>query len=310
MRDGPELNSEMLDTLSDGVYFVDLDRRIIFWNRGAEKLTGIKRESVLGRRCSAGFLCHVDEEGTHLCRQGCPLAKTMEDGNSREVDLYFRHANGHRVPVTVSASPVMGDDGRIAGAVEVFRDSAPRLASVRRLRDLEEMAYTDKLTGLGNRRATERTLRIRHHEAARYGWVFGVLFIDLDHFKAVNDRRGHKVGDDILRLVARNLEGSLRVFDYAGRWGGEEFLALVVNVDRARLGEIAERCRMLIENSALPDGGEGLRVTVSIGAALARPEEDLESLIVRADALMYESKAAGRNRVTIEEPSPRPVSSP
>lgn len=301
MGDGSEFYLKVLDTLTDGVYFVDRDGRITFWNRAAEVLTGFQRDDVLGRPCSDGILCHVDGGGTHLCERGCPLRQTMDDGRERSQEVYFRHASGHRVPVAVRASPLRDESGRIVGAVEVFSDNSPRLATVRRLRDLEEMAYIDALTGLGNRRAVERHLVSRHQEMSRYGWHFGVLYVDLDQFKEINDRYGHAVGDDILRMVARDLEGSLRVFDFAGRWGGEEFVGVVVHVDEEQLVGIAERFRMLVEKSSLSVGDGHVRTTVSVGAAIARKDEAIEALIDRADALMYESKQAGRNRVTSDD---------
>jgi diguanylate cyclase (GGDEF)-like protein/PAS domain S-box-containing protein len=300
MGDGSEFYLKVLDTLTDGVYFVDRDGRITFWNRAAEVLTGFTRDQVLGTRCSDGLLCHVSEGGVRLCEGGCPLRRTMEDGRERSQEVYFRHASGHRVPVTVRASPLRDETGRVVGAVEVFSDNSPRLAAVRRLRDLEEMAFIDPLTGLGNRRAAERTLVSRHQEMTRYGWHFGILFVDLDRFKDVNDRYGHAVGDDILKMVAKDLEGSLRVFDFAGRWGGEEFIGIVVHVDEEQLLGIAERFRMLVEESSLSVADGRVGVTVSIGATLARPGEDVETLIQRADALMYDSKQAGRNRVSTD----------
>jgi diguanylate cyclase (GGDEF)-like protein/PAS domain S-box-containing protein len=293
MDETPEFHSKILDALDEGVYFVDRERRITFWNRGAENLTGLERDRVLGERCGDGILCHVDDAGEKICGAGCPLTKTIQDGEDREASLYLRHADGHRVAVLVRARPLRDEDGEIVGAVEIFRDNQPRLTAVKRLRDLEEMAYLDALTGLGNRRSAEQVLLARHQEAVRYGWNFGVIFIDLDEFKGINDRHGHAAGDEVLRLVAKNLEGALRVFDFAGRWGGEEFVAVVVNVDPDQLGRIAERFRMLIENSEIRFGGQRIRVTVSIGAVMSRPGEAVDDLVSRADALMYASKESG-----------------
>ncbi len=131
------------------------------------------------------------------------------------------------------------------------------------------------------------------------GSGFGLLFLDLDAFKAVNDARGHEAGDALLRAVGETLRGALRGGDVAGRWGGDEFVAVLPSVTRAALTAAADRCRALVA-AAHPDGpGPGTRVTISVGAALARPGEDPDVLIARADDAMYASKLAGRDRVTL-----------
>jgi diguanylate cyclase (GGDEF)-like protein len=133
----------------------------------------------------------------------------------------------------------------------------------------------------------------------RYDLRFGLLMMDVDEFKKVNDQHGHPVGDQVLRMVAGTLLRSSRPFDLYGRWGGEEFIGLVRNVDAGGLREIGERCRMLIEKSYLTVGGSALSVTVSVGGVLAGPRDTAEALLERADQLMYQCKQAGRNGLMI-----------
>jgi diguanylate cyclase (GGDEF)-like protein len=135
----------------------------------------------------------------------------------------------------------------------------------------------------------------------RYGWAFGVLFLDVDHFKKVNDTAGHEAGDQALRMVARTLAASLRSVDSFGRWGGEEFVAVVTNTTEDDLREVAERCRRLVEQSALEAGPIRIRVTVSAGGSMARAGDTAQALMERADRLMYRAKTGGRNRVEFGE---------
>jgi diguanylate cyclase (GGDEF)-like protein len=130
---------------------------------------------------------------------------------------------------------------------------------------------------------------------------FGILFIDIDHFKNFNDMYGHLLGDKVLRMVANSLRNNLRVSDSCGRWGGEEFIVLVNELDMAGLGIVAEKLRITIAQTKVQDKDLELGVTVSIGSTLIRSGDTLQSLIDRADKLMYKSKRAGRNQVTIEE---------
>ncbi|MDD5309104.1 MAG: sensor domain-containing diguanylate cyclase [Deltaproteobacteria bacterium] len=282
----------VLDGIEDGVYFVDRERRITYWNRAAERLTGYRAQEVMGTACP---LVHVDDAGRFLCHDGCPLAGAMQDRAAREVEVFLRHKDGHRVPVLVRTSPVVDETGTVSGAVEIFTDNSMRLRTAERIAELERLALVDALTGLPNRRYLEAQLTSRLDEFGRYGWPFGVVFMDIDDFKKVNDAHGHAVGDEALRMVARTLEGGGRAFDVVGRWGGEEFLSIVVNVGIGQLAEIGERMRALVASSSGPHGPPP--VTISCGVALVEDEDTSESIVGRADAQLYRAKLEGKNLV-------------
>ena len=290
---------QILDSLRDGVYLVDGDRKITYWSRGAEGLTGYTSDEVLGSRCGDGILIHVNDRGESLCDGRCPLAKAMTDGEPHEAEIYFRHKDGHRVPSLTRVAPILASAGTIVGGVESFSDNSWRAEANRRIERLSSLALLDELTHLPNRRHIKMEVARRLDELKRYGWVFGAVFIDIDHFKRVNDTRGHHVGDAVLKMVARTLLENSRGFDILGRWGGEEFLGLAQNVDEDRLGAVSERLRALVAASSVRHDDAEVSVTVSIGATLARVDDTPEALIKRADSLMYESKRAGRNRITL-----------
>jgi diguanylate cyclase (GGDEF)-like protein/PAS domain S-box-containing protein len=290
----------LLDNLDEGVYFVDRDRKITYWSKGAQGISGYSSDEVVGKRCRDSILVHVDEKGSCLCEGGCPLAETIETGNVCEATAYLLHKSGHRIPVSIRAAPIQKVDGTIIGAVESFRDRSTLEVVNLRLQELEKMALLDPLTGLSNRRHIEATLQIRLEELARYGWSFAVMFIDIDDFKGINDGHGHEVGDQVLKLVSMTLLNSLRPFDILGRWGGEEFVAVVVNVNENQLLQIASRALTLVGHSSLFSDLGAIRVTVSIGATMAKAGESVAEVVERADVLMYESKKQGKNRVTME----------
>lgn len=145
----------------------------------------------------------------------------------------------------------------------------------------------------------EKELQIRFNEHKRHNIPFGILFIDIDNFKKVNDTYGHNVGDEVLRFVAQTFVANSRPFDLYGRWGGEEFIAIIRNIEPKELANLGERLRILIEHSYILHGNEKLHVTVSLGATSLQPNDSLESLLKRADSLLYESKNQGRNRLTL-----------
>ncbi len=301
MWNDPLFFRHLLENLYDGVYFVDRDRIITYWNKGAERLSGYSAEEVIGHGCRHNLLVHVDGEGRQLCMEGCPVAATIEDGLERQAEVFMHHRNGHRVPVQVRVTPIRDAQNEITGAVEIFSDNSTRASDQNRIAELQQLAFLDPLTELVNRRYLEKKLETRLEEMRRYGWPVAVLFIDVDHFKLVNDNYGHNTGDDILKMVGQTLSSCSRNVDTVGRWGGEEFVVILTNASPLKASQTAERYRSMVEESALTIEGTHLQVTVSIGVAQASATDTLERLILRADASMYQSKLNGRNRVTVAE---------
>lgn len=289
----------LLDNLYDGVYFMDLDRKILYWNVAAERITGYARSEVEGTRCWDNILMHVDMAGKRLCEEACPAAKTMQSGTPCEAEVFLHHKRGYRVPVRVRITPIHDENGVVIGGLEVFSDNSEKIASLSMIEDLKEKVFQDALTALPNRRFLERFITSRLDEMHRYNWGFGLIFIDIDHFKDINDTYGHEVGDEALKMVAGSLRHSSRSFDTLGRWGGEEFVAAVVNVGTESLRRISERYRAMIESSLLDADGKSIRLTVSLGATIAKGNDTLMSIVKRADRLMYQSKQAGRNCTTL-----------
>jgi len=166
-------------------------------------------------------------------------------------------------------------------------------------------ARTDALTGLLNRRFLE-IWGGRHIDAARrLRRPFSVVLFDLDHFKRINDQHGHEGGDDALREAAGRLFDGLRAVDLVGRWGGEEFLALLVDTDGPAALGVAQRCLQRIAEQPLAlRGRPAIALTCSAGVASLRDGDDLDSLVRRADAALYRSKHSGRNRATPEDAAP------
>lgn len=289
----------ILDNLAEGVYLVDRTRRITYWNQGAERLTGHSAEDVVGHWCSDGVLEHVDEAGTLLCGEHCPLMHTMRDGRPREAHIFLTHVDGSRRPVCVRAAPLRDDAGAIVGAVETFTDDSELVTTREQVAGLERLALADDLTGVGNRRFAEITLQGWLGQWSRYEWPFGILFVDIDHFKDVNDAHGHTVGDRALTVVARTLDHASRQGDLTARWGGDEFIVLVSQADAPAMRSVAERLRALVRTSRVTAGGARLDLTVSIGGTLVAPGDALDTIVGRADALLYRSKDE-RDHITLD----------
>ncbi|HOV33095.1 MAG TPA: sensor domain-containing diguanylate cyclase [Candidatus Hydrogenedens sp.] len=289
---------EILKNLEVGVYVVSPERKILFWNDKAQEITGYSAEEVIGTHCQDDLLKHVDEKGTELCLNNCPLVETIKDGQIRKAIVFLRHKFGYRLPVRIKTLPILVD-GDIKGAIEFFQENTEELNLLEELREARERTLICPLTEIGNRRYIELALTHRLAEAERLGSRLGVLFIDIDDFKRVNDTYGHLIGDIVLQMVARTLVKIIRPYDFVGRWGGEEMVVVAPHVNQEELYALGERIRNLISASSIKTTHGYLGVTVSVGATLSCDDDTVNSIIERADQMMYESKRNGKNQVTI-----------
>lgn len=287
-----------LDSLFEAAYAVDRSRRIVYWNPSAEELTGFSAAEVLGSGCADGILVHVDERGGPLCSGTCPACEAMEKGAVREVEVFLRHRAGHRVKVRVRSVPVV-QGGVASGVIEFFEEVGDRAAIRRRMEQLERLAMLDPLTGLGNRRHANAVLAASRSALARYGWAFGVVMLDIDGFKGINDRLGHEAGDRVLQIAARSMLATLRPSDHLFRWGGDEFLAVLPGVSGADLASACDRLLSMVGSSAARFEGGPAGLSVSAGATIAAPGERSRAIVARADTLLYESKRSGKNTYRI-----------
>ena len=164
----------------------------------------------------------------------------------------------------------------------------------------QRMAYIDPLTKTHNKAAFEDTLFRETQRANRTKQPLALIFIDVDHFKLINDYHGHQAGDQALASVAKWIKNSIRSCDTVFRYGGEEFVVVLAEASRETAAGIAERMREHIESHTLAYGMETIHITASLGVSALRGDDDVHSLVSRADKAMYQAKRSGRNRVCVD----------
>jgi diguanylate cyclase (GGDEF)-like protein len=198
----------------------------------------------------------------------------------------------------VQISPIRARGDEPIGWALVLLDVTARKAAEERL---AELARTDPLTGVANRRRFFELAERECAAATRYARSMSIVLFDVDHFKRVNDTYGHAFGDRVLTEVAARCRGQLRSSDVIARYGGEEFVCLLAECDAGAAVQTAERLRGCIELTPVASGGVGADVTISLGVASASGPDpvDVAELLERADRALYASKDAGRNRVTL-----------
>jgi diguanylate cyclase (GGDEF)-like protein len=174
------------------------------------------------------------------------------------------------------------------------------LSKARMYKEMENQATIDGLTQIPNHRTFQEVLSKELERAGRYGSPLSLLLMDIDHFKGFNDKYGHPVGDLVLKMVARAVQGSIRGTDFCARYGGEEFVVVLIQTDEQQSIMLSERVRAAVEAMQVQNEDTVLRVTVSIGSATFPTDaQTKQQLIDSADKAMYYSKQTGRNRVSL-----------
>ncbi|HVO19980.1 MAG TPA: GGDEF domain-containing protein [Anaeromyxobacter sp.] len=259
---------------------------------------GLEREVVVGRDPR----CELPIASGDVSRRHARIVP--DEGGHRVIDMGSTNGtwvNGR--PVT-SRKLVPGD--RIELGSCVLRYLRQGEADAEDLSALADLARRDSLTGLANRRAFEEALRREVARARRSGLSLGLVVMDIDNFKQVNDTHGHAAGDLVLAEVAARAQRALRVEDLLARVGGEELAALLPAATLAAAAEVAERIRRAVSDPAIPAGGAAVSVTVSLGCAVLGAEERAEAFWARADARLYDAKRGGRDRVAHVPPGREP----
>ncbi|MCA9195946.1 MAG: diguanylate cyclase [Planctomycetales bacterium] len=287
---------KLLDAMQDGVVFVDSKLRILVWNRGAERLTGIAPGGVYEKVWDPAILKMRDKDGNLLKEKNCPVRSCIEtSGQSLRRVIICPDGREHR-PVDVHVIPVCDERGRCHGATMLIHDVSSEASLEERVQDLHEQATTDPLTGVANRAEFDRVHRSMVDNSLASGNFCSIVICDIDRFKSINDEYGHQAGDEALKSFASLLQRSCRQGDLVARYGGEEFVLLYPNCDNAGAVRRAEEIRRELSQTAQL-ALNGKCMTSSFGVTELQLGDTPETMLRRADRALYQAKDGGRNRV-------------
>jgi len=281
------LAASVFEGTGEAIMITSPRHRILRVNPAFTRVTGFVADEVMGR--SIAELFQLDAEQRERLDAIC---RTLEPGHAWQGEMVYRNKQGERLTALQTISEVTGEEGRVDYFIHLFNDITENKAAEQRIL---HQAHHDPLTDLPNRASLRYRIDQAVSRAGRSDGRLALLFLDLDHFKEVNDRLGHAVGDHLLREVAGRLRELLRHEDTVGRLGGDEFLVLIEGLPAPHFaGRVAEKIVAALTRPFLL-GGEVIEVGVSIGIAVY-PEHapDADALINHADAAMYDAKAAGR----------------
>lgn len=288
----------ILDAVSDGVYVTTAEREIVFWNKGAERITGYSFDEVLSRHCYDNILVHTDVLGKTLCFDGCPLEKCIETGEREDVKAVFlKRKDGERLAVYIKALALQVGHERYG--VEIFGELQPVAGSglAERLKQLSDASIVDQLTGLYNRRYIDTILDQQYGLFKRHFQRFGLLMIDVDKFKSINDSFGRLAGDEALKFVASVLQRTMRSMDFLARLGGDEFVIICPLVELEGVEKLSQRIVELVHHSVLSSQAgpkNVIELSVSVGGSMVDNKDTLATdIIVRAHEALSRVKRNG-----------------
>jgi diguanylate cyclase (GGDEF)-like protein/PAS domain S-box-containing protein len=286
LRASEHLNGAILSRLQEGVVVIDMETRIVVVNDAAAALYGVAVEEITDRPLSAIPIDMLDDRGHLLTDAQLPLVRALSGEQVSDQVVRFVRRDGSLLWVEIHANPLRDERGELYGAVASFDDVTARVEQDRRTR---HEADHDALTGLANRRALERTLEAALGRAGARSRSVGVVMLDLDGFKAINDTHGHAAGDAALREVAGRLRRCVRERDLVARLGGDEFVVVLTDLEGAEaVMSSVERVR----EALLPPFGE-MVLRAAIGVALFPSDGGTAAdLLAHADRAMYVDKGA------------------
>ncbi|HVN19641.1 MAG TPA: PAS domain-containing protein [Dongiaceae bacterium] len=278
----------ILESLLTGVCVVDMQKKIVFWSDGAERITGHLRHEVIGRSCIAEPLLHCDQKGCEFCSEECAVATAIKTVHPVQTIGFLHHKSGYEVPVRIHAVPVHNQHGSIIGAVETFEDLQQD-----DVKQSEESVpgCVDEVTGIASKLRMKWNLREAMAAFTDLQIPFGVLRFRLQGLAQFRAAFGSHAADSLLRVVARSLVSDLLRTDSVGRWANDEFMVILNGCRRESLGSVRERLRRMLANDFIEWWGERRSLPVSIGEVFAQPGDTIESLLESTQKSLEASSA-------------------
>ena len=292
----------VLESLYDGYYLVDSDLKLVVCSSGVARMFP-SSPFVPGEVWSRRLIGGVDHVGKNLPESSYPLHKVLESNRPDCSILRIQSEPGERHEFEFHAIPLLDSSQRLHGIAEIIRDLSQSKKNPHLYKELRQAANRDALTGVANRGQLDNVIAETHAIYVQEGHnePFSIIFVDIDHFKRINDTYDHAVGDRVLVNLVRLLEDELYSGETVGRYGGEEFVVVCPGTTLDQAVKRADRVRRAVQNASLADTVD-IPITASFGVAQVVETDTTESVVKRADRALYDAKRSGRNRTCFREP--------
>jgi len=280
---------KLLNNLSFGVFVLDESLKILFWSKGSQKITGYSSKELSGKSFEDISILEVYQKNKEI-----NFKNLIKDKINKRKDLvvvaYLRHKDNYRFPIEIHFFCFFDEDEQKTAQVGIFFILDMVLYTKKLIKSLKEKANKDFLTSLPNRRFLEYLINKKIGEFSRYDLKFGLILLDIDNFKSINDCLGHSSGDLVLKEFSTLIKKNLRSCDYFGRWGGDEFIAIILNVDMEQLKIISDKLVETIRKKTFKEKKFKFNIFVSAGYTLIKKDDTIDTILERVDQNMYKEK--------------------
>ncbi|MEN1682189.1 MAG: diguanylate cyclase [Planctomycetota bacterium] len=287
---------KLIDNMHDGVVFVDAQNRILLWNTGAERLTGVASGAALGQQLRPSLLDMADRRGKRLPDESCPISQSITTGVQTIESISVVGRSGHHVAVDLHTIPVRSGDGVTQGATVLLHDASSEASLQEKCQALHAEMTKDPLTQVANRAEFDRMLAAFVDAHTETGLPCSLIMADIDHFKSINDTYGHQAGDEVIVSFASLLKNKCRAGDLVARYGGEEFAVLCADCNNAGAARRGEELRKALSELQHVELGNK-SITASFGVTELQTGDTPETMLRRADRALLMAKDQGRNQV-------------
>jgi len=298
-----EVCRSILESLPAGLCVIDIQKRIVYWSDGAERITGHLRHDVIGHSCVSEALLHCNQPGCEFCKEDCPVARAIKTSHPSDAVGFLHHKAGYEIPVRIRAVPVRNQHGSIIGAVETFEELQQGTSPNQRDDRLQLPGCIDEVTNVASYVAMQSHLRQTLKTFTDLQVPFAVLCLRLEGLPHFRSSLGPEAASSLLRVVARSLESTLWSTDYIGRWSDDQFLVILNGCREEALTSVRERVRRMAAGDGIEWWGERRSLPISIGEAAVQPDDTFESLMRRA-LKSLETASAWRTRAASASSGP------
>jgi PAS domain S-box-containing protein len=282
MLDDADILRRTLESTPVGLYVVDRDRKILLWSDGAERITGYRRQEVIGQSCKDGILIHCDQSGACLCDKGCTLSAALLNGRAPEAILFLKHRHGHRVPVRVHSVAIRNGRGAVIGALQAFHEQTVVTRNVGPNGSATLTTQTHASSVVPTRPLTLALLREALAASRAQMIGCGVACIQVAQFQEFKSTHALAAANQIMDSIAGTIREMLRQADLVGRWSESQLLVVLPGCQTAALEAVATRLARLAHQARIRWWGDDLSANVWIGAVMARPDETPDEVAARA----------------------------
>lgn len=283
---------KIMDNINDGVYFVDNGRRILFWNSAAEIITGYKKDEIEGKYCWNNILSHIDEEGNELCMTGCPLEKSLLDGNSRSVTIYLRHKEGYRIPVMVKAIPMFEKNGDIVGAVEIFNSLSSYNKIEMKNNIMKEYGVVESEIGIFNSKYMEKCMisKINLFNSENISNYFAIFQLEIN-----SELENSNYKKLLMKTILNNIDEN----DIIGIWD-EKKIGIIFNNSKDDGYQKMNILKNLIKKTYADLESKEKSSTISAGVTKIKSGDNFEIVKERLESLLEKAKKSREESIIFE----------